>query len=146
MAFSVETVGKLWASGRNYISTAVGFIGGVGLMNASQSKSFMDAIGQIYDGVALVVTGATSAGQILLVAFPIIGVAMAKLASNSAKTESQAASFKAAALDPNTDISEQAKADMLVAVTETVSLNRPIEVTSKKLADAVPSSLVVAAK
>jgi len=144
MKLSVETVGRLWASGRNYISTAVGFVGGIGLMNASQSKGMMDALGQIYDGVALIVTGATSFWQILVVAFPIVGVVMAKLASNSAKTESQAASFKAAALDSNTNISEQAQADMLVAVTETVSLNKPIEVTSKKLADAVPSNMVVA--
>lgn len=146
MKLSVETVGKLWASGRNYISTAVGFIGGVGLMNASQSKGFMDAIGQIYDGVALVVTGATSAGQILLVAFPIIGVAMAKLASNSAKVDSQAASLKAAIADPNTPVSTEVKAAVLETVLSLpeVPNNQTIKVNDPALANITSNNVVLA--
>ena len=78
MAISSETIGRLLASGRNYASTIVGFIGGIGLMSASQQKGFSDAIGEIFNGLSQVVHGATSLWQILIVAFPIIGILMAK--------------------------------------------------------------------
>lgn len=102
MAISTETVGRLLASGRNYASTFVGFVGGIGLMSAAQQKGFMDAINEIINGLSQVFHGATSLWQILIVAFPIIGVAMAKLASNSAKKENQAAAVVAAS--PGTKI------------------------------------------
>lgn len=104
MAFSTETIGRLLASGRNYASTIVGFVGGVGLMSAAQSKGLMDAVNEMISGLSMIVHGATSAWQILIVAFPIIGVVMARMASNSAKTESQAAALKAAVEDPLTPI------------------------------------------
>ena len=44
MAMSTEMVGRLLASGRNYASTIVGFIGGMGVISASQSKSLTDEI------------------------------------------------------------------------------------------------------
>jgi hypothetical protein len=108
MTFSSETVGRLLASGRNYASTIVGFIGGVGLMSASQSKGLTDALNEIINGLSMVFHGATSAWQILVVAFPIIGAIMAKMASNSAKTTSQAAALKAAVEDQKTPIPPEA--------------------------------------
>jgi hypothetical protein len=118
MAFSTETIGRLYASGRNYVSVAVGFIGGIGLVSASQSKGLTDSLGEIYNGVSMIVHGATSFWQILVVAFPIIGGIMAKLASNSAKTSSQAVAVKAAIVDPNTPIAPEVKATVLEAATE----------------------------
>lgn len=118
MTLSTETVGRLLASGRNYGSTIVGFIGGVGLMSASQSKGLADAISEIFNGLSMVFHGATSAWQILVVAFPIIGVVFAKWASNSAKTVNQAAAVKAAVIDPNTPIPPEAKAAIVTAATE----------------------------
>ena len=108
MAFSTETVGRLLASGRNYASTIVGFIGGVGVISAAQSKGLTDALSEIFNGLSMVVHGATSMWQILVVAFPIIGIVMAKMASNSAKTTNQAAAVKAAVEDPKTPIPPEA--------------------------------------
>lgn len=118
MAFSVETVNRLLASGRNYVSTTVGFIGGIGLMSASQNKGLTDAFSEIFNGLSMVVHGATSAWAILIVAFPIIGGIMAKLASNSATTDNQAKQLKAAIIDPNTPIAPEVKATVLDAATE----------------------------
>ncbi len=109
MQLSTETVGRLLASGRNYASVIVGFIGGVGLMSASQQKGFTDALGEIFNGLSQIVHGATSLWQILVVAFPIIGVWMASMASKSASTPNQAASLKAAVNDPNTTITPETK-------------------------------------
>lgn len=109
MKISTETVGRLLASGRNYASTIVGFIGGVGIISASQSKGLTDAVNEIVNGLSQVVHGATSMWQILVVAFPIIGVLMAKMASNSAKTSNQAASVQAAIQDPATSVSAETK-------------------------------------
>ncbi len=109
MQISTETAGKLLASGRNYVSTIVGFIGGIGLMSASQQKGFTDALNEIFNGLSQIVHGATSLWQILIVAFPIIGVWMASMAKKSASTPSQAASLKAAVNDPNTTISPETK-------------------------------------
>lgn len=118
MALSAETVGRLLASGRNYASTLVGFIGGIGLMSASQQKGFTDALNEIFNGLSMVFHGATSLWQILMVAFPIIGVAMAKLASNSAKVTNQAAAVKAAVIDPLTPIPPEAKTAIVAAAKE----------------------------
>lgn len=120
MALSTETIGRLWASGRNYASMFVGFVGGVGVISASQSKGLTDALSEIYNGVNMVVHGATSAWQILVVAFPIITIAIAKLASNSAKTPNQAAAVKATMLDPNS--SQQQKEQAVAAVADTVQV------------------------
>lgn len=118
MNISTETIGRLLASGRNYASTFVGFVGGIGLMSASQQKGFTDALTEIFNGLSQIVHGATSLWQILIVAFPIIGVIMAKMASNSAKTTNQAAAVKAAIVDPNTPIAPEVKATVLEAATE----------------------------
>src|SRR5579862_9785094 len=102
MALSVETVNRLLASGRNYASTVVGFIGGIGIMSASQSKGLTDALGEIINGLSMIVHGAASAWSILVVAFPVIGAVMARLASKSATTNNQATQLQAAVKDPNT--------------------------------------------
>jgi len=144
MNISTETIGRLLASGRNYASTFVGFVGGIGLMSASQQKGFTDALNEIFNGLSQIVHGATSLWQILIVAFPIIGVVMAKLASRSASVDSQASALKAAAQDPNTTVSKQATADILTATAETVPLAKPIEIKDKELANAIPSDKVIA--
>lgn len=146
MAFSTETVGKLLASGRNYVSLFVGLVGGVGLMSAAQQKGLTDAVNEIGSGLSQIVHGATSAWQIMVVAFPIIGVVMAKMASNSAKTDNQAAALQAAAKDPNTVVSVQAKASILDAAATAAPLAKPIEIKDEKLAELVPSLQVIASK
>src|SRR6185436_107236 len=78
MAFSTETIGQLLASGRHYVSTTVGFIGGIGIMSAAQSKGLSDAFQEIFDGLSMIVHGSTSAWGILMVAFPAIGAIIAK--------------------------------------------------------------------
>lgn len=113
MGISSETIGRLLASGRNYASTIVGFIGGVGLISAAQSKGLTDALNEIINGLSMIFHGATSMWQILVVAFPIIGVLMAKMASNSAKVSNQAAAVQAAVVDPNTPIAPEVKATII---------------------------------
>lgn len=110
MKLSVETIGRLWASGRNYASLLIGFASGVGVVSASQQKGLTDALNEIYQGVSLIVHGSTSAWAILtVIAAPIVGPIIAKIASNSAKPESQAKAVAAAVADPNTSITPAAK-------------------------------------
>lgn len=118
MTLSVETVNKLLASGRNYISTIVGFVGGIGLMSASQQKGVSDALSEIFNGLSQIVHGATSLWGILIVAFPVIGLWMGRLASNSAKVTSQAPAVLAAVKDPATPIPPETKTAILEAATE----------------------------
>jgi hypothetical protein len=118
MAISTETLGRLLASGRNYASTLVGFIGGVGVVSAAQSKGLTDALNEIFNGLSMVFHGATSLWQILMVAFPVIGIVMAKFASNSAKLTNQAAAVKAAVVDPNTPVTSETKTAIVAAANE----------------------------
>lgn len=146
MAISTETVGRLLASGRNYVSTIAGFVGGVGLMSAAQEKGLQDAVTEMFNGASMIVHGATSAWAILIVAFPIVGTVMAKFASRSATTSSQAAAVQAAAKDPNTPVSIEAKAAILDAAAATAPLAEPIKVKDPILAELVPSTQVIASK
>jgi len=149
MAFSVETVGRLWASGRNYVNLGIGFASGIGILSAAQNKGITDALGQIYDGVAQVVTGATSLWQIVAVVLaPILGPILARIASNSAKTENQAAAVKAAIADPNTPVSVEAKAAVLDAAFNLpeVPLDQKLKVTDPVLAIKTSSDNVVSVK
>jgi hypothetical protein len=118
MAISTETIGRLLASGRNYASVLVGFVGGVGVVSASQQKGLTDALNEIFNGLNMVFHGATSLWQILVVAFPIIGVVLAKFASNSAKVTNQAAAVQAAVKDPNTPIPPETKTAIVAAAQE----------------------------
>jgi short subunit fatty acids transporter len=145
MALSVETANRLLASGRNYASTIVGFIGGIGLMSASQSKGLSDAFAEMFNGLSMIVHGATSAWAILVVAFPVIGAVMAKLASNSATVDNQAVQVKAAVKDPNTQVSKEASANILEATTSLDVVKKDetkITVTDPEIAQKVPSAAV----
>lgn len=118
MGISTETIGKWLAEGRNYGSTIVGFIGGVGVISASQQKGFTDAMSEIFNGLGMVFHGAASFWQILIVAFPFIGVALAKWAKNTASVDNQTKAVVAAIKDPNTEIKPEVKATVLEAATE----------------------------
>lgn len=119
MAFSTETIGRLYASGRNYVNLGIGFASGVGILSASQNKGLTDALGEMYNGISMIVHGATSAWTIIaVIAAPIIGPILARMASNSAKVDNQAAAVKAAIVDPNTPITPEVKAVVLDAATE----------------------------
>lgn len=142
MAFSTETIGQLLASGRHYVSTTVGFIGGIGIMSAAQSKGLTDAINEIFQGLNMIAHGATSAWAILVVAFPVIGAIMAKFASNSASLPSQAAAVKAAVEDPNTPVPLEAKAAILDATAKLPEVVSDIKVADPTLAAVTESSQV----
>ncbi len=119
MAFSTETIGRLYASGRNYANLAIGFASGIGIISAAQNKGLMDSLSEIGNGISQIVHGATSAWQILaVVAAPIIGPILAKMASNSAKVTNQAPAVLAAIKDPNTPISAEVKSTVIEAATE----------------------------
>lgn len=119
MAFSTETIGRLLASGRNYVGQVIAFAGGIGVMSAAQEKGLTDALNEIWTGISQVVHGASSAWTIIaVVAAPIIGPLLARWASNSAKVDKQAAAIVTAIKDPNTPISPEVKAVVLEAATE----------------------------
>ncbi len=119
MAFSTETIGRLYASGRNYINSGVGVLTGIGLMSAAQNKGLMDALNEMYTGVSQIVHGATSAWTILAVLLaPIITPILSRMASNSAKVDNQAPKVLEAIKDPNTPISPEVKAAVLQAAVE----------------------------
>src|ERR1700730_11036576 len=117
MALSSETVGKLLASGRNYVSVIVGFIGVSGLMSAAQQKGVMDAFTEIFNGFGQIFHGATSLWGILVVAFPAIGIWMAQMASNSAKTVNQVQAVKAVATGPASDVAAGVQKALIEATT-----------------------------
>lgn len=110
MNISTETVGRMLASGRNYVGQIIAFASGIGLMSASQNKGLTDSLSEMYNGAVMMVHGATSFWTItVVVAAPIVGPILAKWASNSAKVDNQAVAVKAAVTDPNTLISPVAK-------------------------------------
>ena len=143
MNFSVETIGKIWAQGRNYASMIVGFIGGVGIISAAQSKGLTDSLNEIAAGISQIVHGATSIWQILIAAFPFLAVWFAQLASNSAKTTNQAAAVKAAVNDPLTPVSLETKATILDTAVAAGEVKAPIVVKDPVLASITQSDKVV---
>ena len=144
MKFSTETIGQLWASGRNYTNSALGLLTGIGLMSAAQNKGLMDSLGEIYTGVSQVVHGATSAWQIIaVIAAPILTPIIAKFASRSASTATQAAAVTTALKDPNTPVTIETKAAVLDAVANIPEVKTPqIKVDDPALANMVPSAKV----
>jgi len=144
MKISTETIGKWYAEGRNYGSMILGFATGIGLMTAAQQQGMTDALNQMYQGFLMIVSGATSFYQILIVAFPIVGVMLAKMAKKSATVDNQAQAVLAAAKDPNTEVSKGATANLLAAAAEAAPLAKPIEVKDKELAELAPTDKVVA--
>ena len=143
MKFSVETLGKIAAQGRNYASMLVGFIGGVGIISASQSKGLTDSLTEIANGVSQIVHGATSIWQILIAAFPFIAVWFASIAGKSATTDSQAAAVKAAVNDPTKPVSLQAKANIMDTAVAAGEVKTPIIVSDPVLAASTQSNKVV---
>lgn len=119
MNISTETVGRLLASGRGYAQAGVGALGAIGLLSAANSKGLSDGFADIFNGASQMVHGFTSVWTILAVVLaPVISIALARWSSNTAKTSSQAAAVKAAVVDPNTPISPETKAAIVVAATE----------------------------
>lgn len=149
MAFSTETIGRLYASGRNYINLGLGFAAGVGIVSAGQQKEIMDSLAEIYNGIAMIAHGGTSLWTILsVIAAPIIGPILARMASNSAKVDNQAQAVKTALADPNTPVSKETKAtiiDTITAIPE-VPDDQKIKVTDPLLVNLTASNNVVVAK
>lgn len=142
---SIETIAKIYAQGRNYANQLLGAVVMFGIMTAAQQKQIMDGLSDFYNGLVLAFTGASHVWQVLVIVFgPIIGGLLAKKASNSASTKSQAASLVERAKDPNGSGTE-AKAAVLDAATKLtdVKINGTIEA-PPEVANAVPSAQVVA--
>ena len=148
MAISKETIGRLYASGRNYINLGIGFASGIGIISAAQSKGLMDSLGEIYTGVSQIIHGATSAWQIIAVMVaPIVGPILARMASNSAKTVNQAAAVQTAIKDPNTPVDIETKASLLDATMHIPEVKTPtIKVSDPILAQLTPNTNVVVSK
>lgn len=121
MKISTETVGRLLASARGYSQWFVGFTTSLGLVSASQSKTLTDSLSEVWNGASMVVHGFTSIWQVgVVVLGPIVAFVLAKWSSNTAKTSNQAAATLAAVVDPNTPISPETKASIIVAAKEVV--------------------------
>lgn len=149
MAISSETIGRLYASGRNYVNLFIGFASGVGIVNAAQQKEIMDSLTEIYNGVSMIIHGGTSLYTVLAVlAAPIVGPILARWASNSAKVDNQAQAVKAAMADPNTPVSPIAKAAAIDAVQliPEVKDDQKIKVDDPVLVNLTESNNVVLAK
>ncbi len=149
MQISSETIGRLLASGRNYAGQIIAFAGGVGVMSAAQEKGLTDALSEIGTGISQVVHGASSAWTILaVVSAPIIGPLIARWASNSAKTSSQAAAVKTAVEEAKNGggaIPLEVKATIVDATAALPEVVGDIKVTSKALESATKSPQVKAA-
>jgi hypothetical protein len=138
--FSVETIGKMYASGRNYLNSFLGLVTGIGLMSAAQSQGLSDSIQQMYNGVTQVISGSTSAWQIIaVIAAPILTPIIARFASNSAKTDSQAAAVVAAVKDANTPVSLEAKVSIANAAAELPEVEKVVAPDLAPLANTAPA-------
>lgn len=140
MAFSTETIGRLYASGRNYINSAVGLLTGIGLMSAAQNKGLMDALNEMYNGVSQIVHGATSAWTILAVLLaPIVTPILSRMASNSAKVDNQAKAVAVAVSDPNNSVSTEAKISIVNAAATLPEVEKVVAPPLAKIPDTVPA-------
>lgn len=149
MKISSETLGRLMASGRNYLGQGVAFAAGIGVMSAAQQKDLMDAVGQMVDGVTMVVQGATNAWAIVaVVAAPVVGPILARWASNSAKVGSQAAAVRAAVEEARAAAAPlplEVKAKIVDAAAALPEVVGDIKVTDPALAVATESEQVKSA-
>lgn len=145
MNFSLETIAKIYAQGRNYINYGLGVATTLGLVSASQDKGLTDSINEMVNGVSQFVHGATSFWQIATVlAAPLVTIFLAKKASNSASTQAQKESLVARAKEPN-GAGTEAKAAVLDAVTKLPDVEIQGSITAPPaVASAVPSPQVVA--
>jgi hypothetical protein len=143
MQLSTETVGRLYASGRNYLGQILAFASGIGVISAAQNKGLIDSLNEIYTGVVQIVHGATSFWQIIaVVAAPIIGPILAKWASNSASTKSQAAAVVAAVNDPNTNVAEETKVSIVNAAASLPEVEKVVAPPLAVKPDTVPAVVV----
>ena len=114
MAFSLETLGRIYAAGRNYANMGLGFAAGAGVITVAQDKGAIDALDEIGKGLSLVFHGASSLYAIgVVVIGPAIGGVLSWYAQRSAKVSSQAAAVKAAVTDPNTEVAPDVKATIV---------------------------------
>lgn len=140
MNISSETVGRLYASGRNYINSGLGFLTGIGVVSAAQNKALTDSIGEIYNGISQVVHGATSAWQIIaVVAAPILTPLLARWASNSAKVDSQAKAVATAVADPNSSVSTEAKISIVNAAATLPEVEKVVAPPLARIPDTAPA-------
>lgn len=144
---SSETAGRLLASGRNYAGQVIAFMGGIGVMSAAQQKDLTDAIGQMVDGIMMVVHGATNAWAIVaVIAAPIIGPLLARWASKSATVASQAAAVKTAVVEAQTGAAAplplETKATIVDATAKLNEVVGDIKVTDPALATVTESTQV----
>lgn len=141
---SLETIAKLYAQGRNYVNMGLGAVVMFGMMTASQQKSVMDGLTDIWTGLGQAFTGASHIWQVgVIVVGPIITAYLAKKAGNSASTQSQGDSLKARAADPNGSGNEAKSVALDVATTlPGVKIEGKI-IASPEVAAAVPSEQVV---
>ena len=133
MKLSVEMIGRIWASGRNYISLVAGAAASIGLMSAAQQKGISEGLDQITAGVAQIVHGGQSIWVILVaVGGPFVGAVAAWYAQRSAKAPAQAAALVAQANDPtNPAKQEEAK----VVVSNAAVLSGAQKVVNPEIAD-----------
>ncbi len=133
MAFSLETVARIYASGRNYVNLGLGFATSVGLFSVAQSKTLTESLTEVYTGISQVAHGLTSIWQVLVVVgAPAVGAVLAWYAQRSAKTENKQASIIATAADPNDPKASEAK---VAIVNAAASLPEVQKVVAPALAD-----------
>lgn len=119
MAFSIETIGRVWAAGRNLGNQAIGIAVGAGLATAAQQQGFVEALDQIWKGAQMIYSGGSSLYAIgIVVLGPPLGWFWTYVAQRSAKTDNQAAAIHAAVLDPNTTLSKDAKVSIVSAAAD----------------------------
>lgn len=149
MQVSSETVGRLLASGRNYAGQIIAFAGGIGVMSAAQQKSLSEGLGQVVDGIMMVIHGGATMWTVLaVVAAPILGPIIARWASNTAKTSNQATAVKTAVEEAKTNgnmLPLEVKATIVDATAALPDVVGDIKVTSKALEVATDSPQVKAA-
>lgn len=143
--FSLETVAQIYARGRNYVNNVIGMFIMFGIMTASQQKSVMDGLSDIWTGLSQAFTGASHVWQVVaIVASPFVTEWLAKKAGNAASTQSQADSLVARSKDQN-GAGKAASAAVLDAVTKLDDVKIEGKITAPaEVAQAVPSDKVVA--
>ena len=128
MAFSIETVGRVWAAGRNLGNQAIGMAVGAGLATASQQADFLTAVDQIWKGAQMIYSGGSSLYALgVVVLGPAIGWYWSYVAQRSAKTDSQAAAVHAAVADPNTMVSAETQKS-IIQTTASIAQSNNLEV------------------
>lgn len=144
MNFSLETIAKIYAQGRNYINSGLGALVMFGALTAAQQKSVMEGLSDIAAGLSQAFTGASHIWQVgLIVLGPLLTAYLAKKAGNAASTQGQKNSLIARANEPDGPGTE-AKAAVLDAATKLpgVEIDGAIKA-PPAVASAVPSPQVV---